>query len=98
VVRLLHGMTGDLTPVPPEEMREVWQAWAHEHPLPPDLEVQLWGSGAQDRWEHWQSEAPKRRQTALRSQRLRAIPKRLIDALGLRPLLARLGIVKARPS
>jgi glycosyltransferase involved in cell wall biosynthesis len=98
VVRLLHGMTGDLTPVPPEEMREVWQAWAHEHPLPPDLEAQLWGSGAQDRWEQWQAKAPKRRQTALRSQRLRAIPKRLIDALGLRPLLARLGIVKARPS
>jgi glycosyltransferase involved in cell wall biosynthesis len=98
VVRLLHGMTGDLTPVPPEAMRDVWQGWAHQHPLPPHLEDQLWGSGAQDRWEQWQAEAPKRRQAALRSERLRAIPKRLIDIFGLRPLLARFGLVKARPA
>lgn len=98
VVRLLHGMTHDLTPVPPETMREVWGAWADEHPLPRDIESQLWGSGAHERWERWQAEAPMRRQAALRSQRLRSIPKRLIDILGLRPLLARIGIVKARPS
>lgn len=98
VVRLLHGMTEDLTPVPPQAMRDVWQAWAHEHVLTPDIEARLWGEGAQVRWERWQSEAPKRRQAAVRRERLTAAPKWLIDNLGLRPLLARLGLVKARPS
>ena len=98
VVRLLHGMTDDLTPVPPDAMREVWRAWAHAHTIPPEIEVRLWGDCAQARWERWQAEAPQRRQAAVRRERLRAAPKRLIDALGLRPLLARLGLVKARPS
>lgn len=98
VVRLLHGMTDDLTPVPPDTMREVWQAWAHERTLPPEIESRLWGEGAQERWERWQADAPTRREAAIRRERLRAAPKWLIDTLGLRPLLARLGLVKARPS
>jgi glycosyltransferase involved in cell wall biosynthesis len=98
VVRLLHGMTDDLTPVPPDAMREVWQAWAHDRVLPPEMEARLWGDDAQAAWERWQAEAPKRRRAAVRRERLRAAPKWLIDTLGLRPLLARLGIVKARPS
>lgn len=97
VVRLLHGMTDDLTPVPPDAMRDVWQAWANERALPPDIEARLWGDGAQARWERWQADAPKRLKAARQRERLRAIPKRLIDTLGLRSLLARFGLVKARP-
>lgn len=96
VVRLLHGI-GGLTPAPPETMRSVWSAWAADHPLPAHVERQLWGDGAQAAWEAWRDGANARREAALRSERARRLPKRIIDALGLRPLLARLGLVKARP-
>lgn len=98
VVRLLHGMDGALTPVPPDAMREVWQAWAHERVLPPEIEAQLWGGGAQANYEQWQAGAAARLQAAQQRERLRAFPKWLIDTLGLRPLLARIGLVSARPS
>src|SRR5690606_34150074 len=56
VVRLLTGRYADLTPTPPDAMREGWQAWAADHPLPPEIEAQLWGDGAQAAWERWQVE------------------------------------------
>lgn len=98
VVRLLTGRFDEIVPVPPQEMRDVWSLWAAGRPLPERVEEQLWGSGAEAVWDTWQRDEPRRRQHAERQRRLRALPKWLIDRMGLRPILAKLGLVKARKS
>lgn len=96
VVRLLMGKYGEITPAPPAEMRDVWNLWAQTKRLPPEVEAILWGAGAEEAWERWRIEEPRRRAAARRQEKLRAVPKWIVDRLGLRGVLARLGIVKAR--
>lgn len=98
VMRILGGMTDDLTPAPPDEMKALWAAWANDRALAPHLAEKLWGAGATEAWARWQVEEPRRKALIARQQQLRALPKWVIDTLGLRPFLAQLGIVKARPT
>jgi hypothetical protein len=97
VMRILCGLLDDLTPAPPDEMRAIWSQWEWDVTLPPIAAEKLWGSGASEAWARWQVEEPARKAAIARQQRWRAIPKWIIDTFGLRPMLARLGWVKARP-
>jgi len=96
VMRILGGMAEDVMPAPPDEMRAVWKTWEPDSQIPPDAAEKLWGTGAAEAWARWQTEEPHRKAAAARQVKLRAFPKWVIDSLGLRPLLARLGLVKAR--
>lgn len=98
IMRILGGMVDDITPAPPDEMKTLWSAWEKDYYIRPELAEKLWGTGAAEEWARWQIEEPRRKAVLAREQQLRAIPKWLIDTFGLRPLLASLGIVKARPS
>lgn len=97
VVRILSGLTDQLRPAPPDQMRDVWSLWEWDVTLPPEASEALWGSGAAEAWARWQTDEPQR-QAAVRKSRWRAFPRWLIDTLRLRPLLARFGLVKARTS
>lgn len=96
VVRLLTWRYDELVPVPPREMREVWSLWAVGHSLPELVAEKLWGEGAEAVWEKWQRDEPRLKRKAERQRLLRALPKWLIDRMGLRPILAKLGLVRAR--
>ncbi len=92
VVLLRQGWYELLRPAEPTLMREVWQTWgAQGRVLSPALQAQLWGEGAADRWHAAQAAAAARRQAA----RLRYLPRRIVEALGMRPLLRRLGVLKS---
>jgi len=79
-------------PAPPDEMREVWQSWGNNGvELPAEIEAQLWGEGAAERWQSWRRE---RRWRDIK-QLPRSAARFVIDHTGLRPLLARAGIVRA---
>jgi hypothetical protein len=95
ILFILHGMWESITPADPELMRETWAKW-HPHPLPPEIEEQLWGIGAQARWKQWKRETARKRRRVQLEQMARFLPKKLIDTVGLRPYLARLGLIKAR--
>jgi glycosyltransferase involved in cell wall biosynthesis len=100
VVHLLRGAYAYLKPCPPDLMRETWSKWqeAGRAPvLPEAIETQLWGDGAQETWEQWQRQHQRERLRAKIEETVRYLPKKFIDSTGLRPHLARLGIVKARP-
>jgi len=96
VMRILGGMADEVIPAPPEEMRAVWKLWEADVQIPFEAAGKLWGAGAAEVWARWQIEEPRRKADVARQQKIRAFPKWLIDTLGLRPLLARLGIVKTR--
>lgn len=98
VMRILGGITEDIAPAPPDEMKTLWSAWENDHALAPHIAEKLWGAGAAETWALWQVEEPRRKALIAREQQLRALPKWVIDTLGLRPFLARFGLVKARPS
>jgi hypothetical protein len=91
IVFLRHGAWEMIRPAEPELMRSVWEQWGHQGiTLPEAVEHQLLGAEAIPNWEGWL----QRRQRHDRSETLRALPRFVIDQAGLRPLLARLGIVK----
>lgn len=91
VVLLRQGWHDLLRAADPDLMREVWQTWGAEgRVLAPALQEQLWGDGAAARWQEAQAAATAKRQEA----RLRYLPRRVVDALGMRPLLQRLGVLK----
>jgi glycosyltransferase involved in cell wall biosynthesis len=97
VVRLVHGDYERLTPVEPEVMRKTWDKWASSHPLPAHIQAQLWDDGAAQRALDWAQAKQRARRRARIEGAIRYLPKHLIDRTGLRPALARLRIVKARP-
>lgn len=100
MVHLLLGDWSYLKPADPELMRSTWETWGEtaKHPLPADVEAMLWGDGAYERWQDWMREYRRTQRRAAIESAVRYWPKRLIDSTGLRPRLAKLGIVKARPS
>ncbi len=95
IVHLRSGSTAALTPADPDLMRDLWQKFAPHH-FPPALEARFFDDGAQARWQTWQQEQARRLRQMQRSEILRYLPKTVIDRLGLRAALARLGVVKAR--
>ncbi len=99
IVALKLGRPQDLTPADPNVMRATWANWgAARLPLTDEQQAQFWGEGAAARYAVWLAarERAQRRQRWM--QRLRWLPKQLVDRSGLRPTLARLGVVKARPN
>ena len=92
IVMLRHGLYHDLRPVDARWLRTVWLRWGEDDTaLPPEIAAQMWGPDAMANWQRWQ-----RQQARIRLERLlRAGPRWIIARAGLRPLLARWGVVKA---
>ncbi|MCD4686669.1 MAG: hypothetical protein K8S97_12105 [Anaerolineae bacterium] len=90
IVLLRNQQWEAVRPVDPEIMRATWQTWQQEiFEVPEDIAERLWGNKAEVAWADWRRK--KRRQQL--SEKLHWFPRFLIDAFGLRPLFARLGIV-----
>jgi len=77
-----------------EAMRQAWESWGNPGGVhvPEDVASKLWGAEARTYYQRWLS-AYQRQQ---RGDTLRRIPRALINKSGLRPLLARFGIVKGK--
>lgn len=91
VTVLRQGWVELLKPADPTLMREVWEAWgAGGRVLAPAQQAYLWGEGATERWQTAQNAAQEKRRQAT----LRYLPRRVVEQLGLRPLLQRLGVLK----
>lgn len=83
----------EVRPTPdPVLMRRLWEDWGNPAGIsvPPEVADQLWGSGALAAWQRWQHDQRR----YMRSLALRRLPRALIDRLGLRPHLARVGLVQ----
>lgn len=92
VVLLRYGMWRELRPVEPQQMQAAWTTWGDQGtPLPQDIQDRLWGAGACETWQRWLRDRRRQQLTEL----LRRGPRWIIDWLGLRPVLARAGIVKS---
>lgn len=82
-----------IRPVPDHhKLREAWETWGNpgDIQVPSHIADKLWGAQADAHWQQWKAAYIKQQ----RGYRIRRIPRALIDAAGLRPLLARFGIVK----
>ncbi|HEX2622938.1 MAG TPA: glycosyltransferase [Phototrophicaceae bacterium] len=98
IIYLLNRASDRLIPIDPELMHKTWSKWAESLPLTPELEARLWGEGAKQRAEDWlRHKKQMQRRTRLQNV-IRYLPKKVIDQTGLRPYLAKLGLVKNRPS
>lgn len=92
IILIWYGEYRQIRPVKPDLMKKAWFDWGYTGgDVPPEIALLLWGDGAEARYEAWLRESAKREKL----NALRTIPKRIIDNLGLRPLLFRLGIVKS---
>lgn len=92
---LLNNTSDKLVPAPPHEMRELWSQWADDVAISDDNATYLWGDGAAARWDAYQQQQAQKQRSFQRNDLLRMVPRLLIDRLGLRPLLYRLGVVKS---
>lgn len=96
---MVHLLLGDyqyVKPVDPELMRETWEAWGEaERPLPAEVGQMLWGEGAHERWQAYLADYRRTQRRQAVEAALRHWPRQFIDRTGLRPHLARLGLVKA---
>ena len=92
IVHLQSGTWDALKPADPRLMRACWYEWGRQGAdPPPEIADRLWGPGAEDRWRKWQ----RRQRFKPWIEGLRAGPRFVIDRAGLRPFLARLGVVKS---
>lgn len=92
VIYLRYGMSEYIRPCDPDLMREAWQTWgANGVELSAETQDFLWGEGAKARQEAWLDEWHKRQ----RQENIRRIPRLIMERLGLRPLLAKIGVVKS---
>lgn len=94
VIHLLRRDYHWLKPIDPVVMRQTWAKW--ESALPPEIEAQLWGEGADERWIVHQQTQQRLYQRQRIEAAIRWLPKQIIDRTGLRRILAKWGIVKAR--
>jgi hypothetical protein len=93
IVFMRAGLWDEVRPTPdPALMRELWDTWGNPdgRAVPPELAVQLWGEDAYGAWQAWE----RQQRRARRAFALRRLPRALIDSLGWRPALARIGLVK----
>lgn len=91
IVLMRHAQWDSLRPVDPDLLRENWLAWGGAGiDLPEAIADRMWGPDAAARLVAWQREQRR----AGVSRRLRAVPRTIINRTGLRPFLARLGLVR----
>ncbi|MBN2304805.1 MAG: hypothetical protein JXQ72_10030 [Anaerolineae bacterium] len=96
VIHLRRGAWDRIEPAQPDLMRDCWLTWGRqESDPPPEIQDQLWGPGADERWQTWQRDQRTRQRRKRVERLLRAGPRFVIDRVGLRPWLARLGLVKS---
>jgi hypothetical protein len=96
IVHLRQGTWDWLVPAEPDMMRACWMEWGDPGiSLPDPIQDQLWGPEASEQWHSWQRSRYQARRRKLRSKMLRSIPRWIVNRTGLRPYLARWGIVKS---
>lgn len=96
IVHLRRGAWGYVTPAEPALMRASWMDWGGpEIELPESVAAMLRGPQAHRTWQRWQRSRRRARLRTQVSETLRAGPRFVINRTGLRPLFARLGIVKS---
>jgi hypothetical protein len=96
IVHLRQRAWHNLKPVDPHLMRSAWEEWGSQgHTIPADIEQQLWGKNAFEIWQQWKHQQRRKRQRTKISEILRAFPRFVINRTGLRPIMARMGIVKS---
>lgn len=96
IIHLKQSAYDRLVPVEPEIMRQTCEKWHIAQTLPAHIQQQLWGEGAAQRAIDWQTAKQRKQQRQQLENAIRFIPKQLVDRTGIRPLLAKLGIVKLR--
>lgn len=84
----VHHWEG-LRPVPPDLMRSTWNIW-NSVDIPPDVQDRLWGETGSQIYRGQQTRYPMIPTT------LRDTLRDKFDSLGLRPVLARIGIMKSK--
>lgn len=96
IVQLRLGAWHNLKPVDPRLMRSCWESWGNQgRTIPAEIENQLWGPDAFENWQRWKQYQRRKRQRTQVSETLRVLPRFVINQTGLRPFLARMGIVKS---
>lgn len=95
IIRLMQGDIDALIPVEPEVMRRTWEHF--QLPVSETTQEQLWGSGSAERAIRYAHARRRARRRANVETAIRYIPRQVIDRTGLRPHLARFGIVKNHP-
>jgi hypothetical protein len=93
IVFMRAQLWSEVRPTPiPDVMRATWEAWGNPERLtvPDEIAALLWGDHALAAWRAWQ----RRNARYQRGLALRRLPRTTIDALGLRPYLAKLRLVK----
>lgn len=92
IIFLRNHLLAQLKPADPDLMRRCWEDWgAQGQVLDADTQAFLWGVGAFERQQRWLRDwqARQQRESVVR------LPRQIMEALGLRPLMARMGIVKS---
>jgi glycosyltransferase involved in cell wall biosynthesis len=94
IVYLLQGAYDRIVPVEGDVMWKTWEKWGFD--LPAEIEARMWGEGAAERLARWKKQTQHKRRMTQLNLAVRYLPKQMIDRTGLRPYLAKLGIVKNR--
>lgn len=92
IVRMLYSEWRGLNIVPPWQMRAVWKIW-NTHPVPAGVARRLWGPPAYFIY----GLALIRQQAYALYVRVRTLASVFVERAGLRPVLAKLGIVNPTP-
>lgn len=96
IVQMRQGAWQNLKPAEPHLMRSCWETWGNQgRAVSAEIEEQLWGPDAFENWQHWKYQQRRKRWRTRFSETLRRLPRFVINHTGLRPFLARLGIVKS---
>jgi hypothetical protein len=96
IVHLRRGAWESVRPAEPGLMCACWEEWGYnETAIPPHIHDLLWDDRASDRWQSWLRERRRAQRRTAVSEALRAGPRFVINHTGLRPWLARLGVVKS---
>ena len=95
VVLMRNGVWEHVRPTAdPELMRRSWETFGDNGvEVPVDVQAILWGERAEEAYENWYRAYQQR----LRADAIRRPFRNMVNRLGIRPQLAKLGIVKQRP-
>lgn len=96
MIYLIYHNEQYITPCDPVVMKKTWQIWADEVPLTPEQEDFFWGEGAEQRYQDWLRKEIRRKRIKSIKRIYYKTGRRVIDALGLRALLSKMGLVSAR--
>jgi glycosyltransferase involved in cell wall biosynthesis len=95
IIRLMQGDDHLVVPIQPDVMRRTWERF--DIPVSAEMQIRMWGAGAAERAVNYAIARRRARQRAKMETAIRYIPRQVIDRTGLRPHLARFGIVKNHP-